>query len=216
MPHEERIGYVVDDDAAVRRAIALLLRAEGYGAEAFESGEAFLDAASSGLPLGCVLLDLRMPGLDGMAVLREVTARRLPHPVVMVTAHADVPLAVQAMKCGACDLIEKPFSGEAILRAVSAALERGSEAAADAQEAAEAASRIACLSPRETEVLQGLVAGRQNKVIAQDLGISPRTVEIHRANLMAKLGAQSLPEAVRMALAAGVKPSAGSARGRSG
>ncbi|HEV7267781.1 MAG TPA: response regulator [Falsiroseomonas sp.] len=201
-------AYVVDDGAAVRRSLSLLLRSAGYEVETFADGEAFLEAATAELPFGCVLLDVRMPGLDGLSVQRRLSERRLPHPVIVISAHGDVPLAVQAMKAGACDFIEKPFEGEDILHAVEAALEHGSAAQAEAREAAEAAARIACLSAREGEVLQGLVAGRQNKVIAQHLGISPRTVEIHRGNLMGKLGARSLPEAVRMALAAGVKPEA--------
>jgi two-component system response regulator FixJ len=146
-----------------------------------------------------------MPGMDGFAVQREMASRRLPHSVVVITAHGYVPAAVRAMKEGACDFIEKPFRGEEILSAAEAALRRGVNAQAEARMAAEAAARVATLSPRETEVLRGLVSGRQNKVIAQDLGISPRTVEIHRGNLMAKLGVRSLPEAVRLALAAGAK-----------
>lgn len=203
MSPEDRFAYVVDDEAAVRRSVALLLRAAGYGAETFDSGEAFLRAACDGLRPGCVLLDLRMPGMDGLCVQREIAARRLPHPVVMITAHGDVPAAVQAMKEGACDFIEKPFAGETILRAADAAMRRNGQALAQASEAAEAASRLATLSPREAEVLGGVVAGQQNKMIARDLGISPRTVEIHRGNLMAKLGVRSVPEAVRLALAGG-------------
>jgi two-component system response regulator FixJ len=206
MPAEARRAYVVDDEAPVRRSLALLLGAEGYAVETFEGGEAFLDAAGAGLAFGCVLLDLRMPGLDGLSVQRVLAERKLAHPVILVTAHGDVPVAVQAMKAGACDFIEKPYTAEEMLRAVAAALDRGSAAEGEAQRAAEAAARVAALSPREAEVLQGLVAGRQNKMIAKELGISPRTVEIHRGNLMAKLGVRSLPEAVRLALAAGVGP----------
>jgi two-component system response regulator FixJ len=209
MPGEGRYAYVVDDEAAVRRSLTLLLRAAGYEVGTFESGEAFLEAANAGLPLGCVLLDLSMPGMDGLAVQREITARHLPHAVVMITAHGDVPAAVQAMKAGACDFIEKPFRGEDILAAAEAALQRCASHLAEAAEAAEAAERIATLSPREVDVLRGLVAGRQNKMIAQHLGISPRTVEIHRGNLMAKLGVRSLPDIVRMALAAGIKTGPG-------
>jgi two-component system response regulator FixJ len=201
-----RRAYVVDDGAAVRRSLTLLLRSAGYEVETFEDGETFLEAAFSGLPFGCVLLDVRMPGLDGLSVQRALSERRLPHPVIVISAHGDVPLAVEAMKAGARDFIEKPFDGDDILHAVEAALQHGSATQAEAREAAEAAARIASLSGREAEVLQGLVAGRQNKIIAQDLGISPRTVEIHRGNLMSKLGARSLPEAVRMALAAGLRP----------
>jgi two-component system response regulator FixJ len=203
MPCQERCAYVVDDEVAVRRSVGLLLRAAGYGAESFESGEAFLRAACDGLRPGCVLLDLRMPGLDGLDVQRQITARRLPHPVVIITAHGDVPLAVAAMKAGACDFVEKPFAGETILRAADAAMRRGDAALAQANEAAEAAARLATLSPREADVLRGVVSGRQNKVIARHLGISPRTVEIYRGNVMSKLGARSVPEAMRVALAGG-------------
>jgi two-component system response regulator FixJ len=196
-----RLAYVVDDDAAVRRSLALLLRSVGFAVEVFESGEAFLRAAAAsapggGLPFGCVLLDLRMPGMDGLAVQREMAERGLALPVVVVTAHGDVPLAVQAMRAGASNFIEKPYGGEAIIQAAEAALARGQEERARARDAAGAAARVAALSPREADVLRGLVAGRQNKVIARDLGISPRTVEIHRANLMGKLGVSSLSEAV--------------------
>ena len=208
---DRKVAHVVDDDAAVRRSLALLLRSAGFAVQAYESGEAFLKAADAaapadGLPFGCVLLDLRMPGMDGLAVQREMAARGLGLPVVVVTAHGDVPLAVQAMRAGASDFIEKPYDGEAIIQAAEAALARGDEDRARAREGAEAAARVAALTPRERDVLQGLLAGRQNKVIARDLGISPRTVEIHRANLMDKLGVQSLSEALRTALAAGWLP----------
>jgi len=206
MSAEPRRSYVVDDEEGVRHSLTLLLRSASYAVETFETGDAFLRAAGPDLPFGCVLLDIRMQGADGLQVQRVLAERGLPHPVVMITAHGDVPLAVQAMKAGACDFIEKPFTAEEILRAAEAALERGACTQADAREAAEATARIAALSPREGEVLQGLVAGRQNKMIAQDLGISPRTVEIHRGNLMAKLGVHSLPEVVRIAIAAGVRP----------
>ena len=203
-----RTVHVVDDEAVVRRSLTVLLRAAGLEAQAHESGEAFLRAAEADLPFGCVLLDIRMPGLDGLAVLREMAARKLRLPVVIVTAHGDVPLAVEAMKAGACDFVEKPYAAASILGAVEVALGRGDEALERAREATEAAARVAALTPRELEVLHGLVAGRQNKVIALNLGLSPRTVEIHRANLMTKLRAGSLSEAVRIALAAGLDPPA--------
>ncbi|MFC7478154.1 response regulator transcription factor [Dankookia sp. GCM10030260] len=201
-----RVVHVVDDEAVVRRSLTLLLRAAGVEVRAHESGVAFLHAAEANLPFGCVLLDIRMPGLDGLAVLREMATRGLRLPVVIVTAHGDVRLAVEAMKAGACEFVEKPYAAASIMAAVETALGRGDETLERAREATEAAARIATLTPRETEVLHGLVAGRQNKVIALDLGLSPRTVEIHRANLMAKLRAGSLSEAVRIALAAGLEP----------
>jgi len=206
MPPEHRFVHVVDDEGPMRRSLALLLRSAGYAVRSFANGDAFLQAAAADLPYGCVLLDLRMPGMDGLAVQRAMTERRLTHPVVVITAHGTVPAAVQAMKAGACDVLEKPFSGEELLRAAQSALERRNALLAAPWEAEEAGVRLASLSPRETEVLRGLVAGCQNKVIALDLGISPRTVEIHRGNLMSKLGARSLPDAVRIALAAGLRP----------
>lgn len=198
----DRVAYVVDDEATVRRSLALLLRSDGFSVRDFDGGDAFLRAAAA-LPFGCVLLDLRMPGMDGLAVQREMAARGLKLPVVVVTAHGDIALAVQAMKAGACDFIEKPYDDEVILHAAEAALARGDEERARVRDAEEAGARIAALTPRETEVLRGLVAGRSNKVIAFDLGVSPRTVELHRANMMAKLGVRSLSEAVRIALSAG-------------
>ena len=200
----DRVAYVVDDESTVRRSLALLLRSVGFAVRDFDRGEAFLHSTEGGLPFGCVLLDLRMPGMDGLAVQREMAARGVTLPVVVVTAHGDVALAVQAMKAGACDFIEKPYDAETILQAVEAALARGDEERARTRDAQDAAARVAVLTPREVEVLQGLVAGRPNKIIAFDLGVSPRTVEIHRANVMAKLGARSLSEAVRIALSAGL------------
>lgn len=203
MPDERGITYVVDDEEAVRRSLAMLLRSAGYSVETFEGGEAFLRHAGPDLPFGCVLLDVRMPGQDGVAVQREMVSRRMRHPVVVITAHGDVPLAVRMMQAGACDMLQKPFSGDRLLRATAAAMVRRDEA----EEVRIAEQRIAALSPRETEVLRGIVGGRQNKIIAIELGISPRTVEIHRANLMRKLQVGSVPEAVCMALAGGIRPS---------
>lgn len=199
----DRVAYVVDDEPTVRRSLALLLRSAEFAVKDFECGDAFLRAVAA-LPFGCVLLDLRMPGMDGLAVQRELVARGVKLPVVVVTAHGDVALAVQAMKAGACDFIEKPYDAEVILQAAEAALARGDEERARTRDAAEAAARVAALTPREAEVLQGLVAGKPNKIIAFDLGLSSRTVEVHRANLMTKLGARSLSEAVRIALSAGL------------
>ena len=204
----DRVAYVVDDEPTVRRSLALLLRSAGFKAQDFDSGEAFLRAVA-GLPFGCVLLDLRMPGMDGLGVQREMAARGVALPVVIVTAHGDIALAVQAMKAGACDFIEKPYEADAILQAVEAALARGDEERARTRDAENAAALVAALTPRESQVLQGLLAGHPNKIIAFGLSVSPRTVEIHRANVMAKLGARSLSEAVRIALSAGLKPGRG-------
>jgi two-component system response regulator FixJ len=202
-PEASRLVHVVDDEEPIRRSLALLLGAARFGTTVHPSGDAFLEAAPDLAP-GCVLLDLRMPGLDGLAVLREVGRRGLGWPVIVISAHGDVPLAVEAMKAGACDFLEKPCSAVALTTAVEAALRRGEGERARAREAEDAAARVAALTPREAQVLQGLVAGQQNKVIAIHLGLSPRTVEIHRANLMARLGVRSLSEAVRLALLAGV------------
>ncbi|MCW8087224.1 response regulator transcription factor [Sabulicella glaciei] len=195
--------YVVDDDPTLRDAVALLLEETGRHVRTFPNGAAFLRLAGA-LPRGCVLLDIRMPGSCGLGIQRELAQRGLPHPVVIMTAHASVALAVQAMKEGACDVIEKPFSAEALLRCVEAALAHGQ--APTSSPGAEAASRLGRLSARETEVLRHVVAGRQNKEIARDLGLSPRTVESYRCNAMGKIGATSLPEAVRIALEGGLHP----------
>lgn len=199
-----QIAYIVDDEPAVRTSLALLLRAERFTTREFETGEAFLEAAGDGLPFGCVLLDLRMPGLDGLAVQREMAKRRVRLPVVVVTAHGDIPVAVRAIKEGACDFVEKPYTGEMIVSSARAALSEGAEECARAMEADAALDRLAVLSPRELDVLRRLLAGLPNKVVAFDLGISARTVEVHRANVMAKLGTRSLSRAVRIALAGGL------------
>lgn len=206
MQNDASIVYVVDDQADVRRSLSLILKSAGYEVQTYGDGDAFLRDATPDLPFGCVLLDLRMRATDCLAVQRKLAARGLCHPVVAITAHGSVRLAVQMMKAGACDVLEKPYSCTTILRAIAAALAATRERRDAAQEAHEAEARIAALSPREAEVLTGMVAGQQNKLIAQELRISPRTVEIHRANLMAKLQARSLPEAVRMALSAGIRP----------
>ncbi len=196
------VVHVVDDDEAVRRSLALLLVSFGFNAEAYGSAEAVLDALPKLRP-GCLVIDIRMPGMDELDLQVELTRRGCGLPVVIVTGHADVGLAVRAMKAGALDFIEKPYSEEDILRAVRQALLRTADARQSTATAEAARSRIAGLTPRERDVLGRLVDGRPNKVIAHDLGISPRTVEIHRANLMEKLGCRSLAEAVRIAIAAG-------------
>ena len=192
--------HVIDDDEAVRRALAMLLRSTGLRAKTHASGLAFLDALThpEGDLIGCVLTDVRMPGLDGIELLRRLKERGFGRPVVVMTAHGDVSTAVQAMKAGAVDFVEKPFDDEALLRAISTALDRSVSHGA----AAQAAARIAFLSPRERQVLELLTAGKANKEIARDLGLSSRTVEVHRARLMAHLGVGSLAEAVRLAVQA--------------
>ncbi|MCO6419326.1 response regulator [Siccirubricoccus sp. KC 17139] len=191
---------VVDDDAAVRDSLALLLRSAGYAAAVRPSAEALLEDLPA--EAGCLIADIRMPGgLDGIALLEALRQRGRFLPTIIVTGHGDVPLAVRAMKAGAADFIEKPYEDTAILAAVGTAL--ASRPAPDAARAA-ALRQIGLLSPREREVLEGLVAGKLNKIIAHELGISPRTVEVHRANVMEKLGTGSLSATVRLALQAGI------------
>jgi len=195
--------YVVDDDEAIRRSLSFLLKTSGYVVRLFEGGVAFLKEAAD-LPPGCVLLDVRMPDIDGLEVQRELRARGVMLPVVIMTGHGDIDMAVAAMKAGASDFIEKPFEKAALLGCVEAArrvavADRGAGARAE-----DARARLNVLTDREREVLDGLVEGLPNKTIAFDLGISPRTVEIHRANLMQKLEVKSLAEALRIAFHAGV------------
>lgn len=201
-----RVVHVVDDDTAVRRSLAMLLRSAGHQVETYASAEALLQAAEAagGLAQGCIVLDVRMPGMDGLSLMEVLSRRDIRLPVVMVTGHGDVPLAVRAMRAGALDFVEKPYSEERILEAVGAALSSSREADRQRQLTVQAQAKVAALSPREREVLAALVEGKANKVIGYELGISPRTVEVHRANLMEKLGVRSLPEAVRIGLAGGV------------
>jgi two-component system response regulator FixJ len=203
----ERCVYIVDDDEAVRDSLAVLLESKAYAVRSFGSAPEFLEAASS-LPAGCLIVDIRMPEMDGLELQQRLTERALHFPMIVITGHGDVPLAVRAMKAGAVDFIEKPFASDTILDSLSAT---GSGLATPEEQdptKTAAASKLALLSPREREVLEGLLAGLPNKSIAYDLAISPRTVEIHRARVMDKMGARSLSELVRFALAAGVRPSA--------
>jgi two-component system response regulator FixJ len=199
----ERTVHVVDDDVAVRRSLERLLDAAGIRAVSYASPLTFLDAAA-GL-LGCVLLDIRMPELDGLEVQARLLECGISLPVIVMTGEGDVAGAVRAMKAGAVDFIEKPYDDDVLLRAIEAALARGS-ATDRSRDIAQAARRIARLSPREREVLDALVAGRPNKVIAFDLGLSVRTVEVHRARMMDRLGVRQLAEAIRLAVLAGMSP----------
>lgn len=195
--------YVVDDDEAIRRSLSFLLRTSGFSVTLFEGGLPFLKAAG-GLEPGCVLLDVRMPDMDGLDVQRELRARGVMLPVVIMTGHGDVDMAVAAMKAGASDFIEKPFEKAALLACIEAARKQSVAARGASAQAQEAQARLNILTDRERDVLNGLVDGLPNKTIAYDLGISPRTVEIHRANLMQKLEVKSLAEALRIAFHAGV------------
>ncbi|MEM9684108.1 MAG: response regulator [Pseudomonadota bacterium] len=197
--------FVVDDDDAVRDSLEALLMACGYDPVAFPTGVEFLDACED-IGSGCVLLDIRMPGMDGMEVQARLSARHPNLPVIMITGHGDVAMAVRAMKAGAVDFIEKPIREEALLESIEAALQMAREAGRQHSLGAEARDRIGRLTPREREVMEMLVIGRPNKVIAQALNCSPRTVEIHRARVMEKMSARSIPHLVRLALAAGIEP----------
>jgi len=199
----ERLVHIVDDDGSVRRSTSVFLRTQGYAVESHSSGVAFLEAAESLRP-GCVLLDVRMPEIDGIAVLERMRAAGMDFPVVVMTAHGDISTAVTAMRKGAHNFIEKPFEQVTIMQALEEAFALAEQADAQRLTAAAALSRIETLTPRERDVLEGLAAGQTNKMIALAHGISPRTVEIHRANMMEKLGVRTLPEALRIALAAGL------------
>jgi two-component system response regulator FixJ len=202
----DAIVHVIDDDEAVRQSLEFLLRASGLAAKTYDSASAFLNA----LPpagSGCVITDVRMPGISGIDLLRGLGERRIKMPVIVITGHGDVPLAVEAMKAGAVDFLEKPFDDELLLWSVRLALNRSQENADRESERAELDARLATLTNRERDVLDGLVAGKPNKIIAFDLAISPRTVEIYRANVMTKMKAASLSELVRMALVSGVMES---------
>lgn len=198
--------FVVDDDEAVRGSLQALLEAEGFAARTFESAGAFLASDASGLP-GCLIADIRMPDMDGLELQEELVRRKAPLPVIVVTGHGDVPLAVRAMKAGAIDFLEKPYDEAVLLGSIRRALSEVQQASERAAAAQETAERLASLTEREGQVLELLTAGRPNKVIAYELDISPRTVEIHRARVMEKMRAKSLAELVRMVVAAQGEPS---------
>jgi len=201
MPLDPSIVHVIDDDEALRESLTFLLRTADLEAKSYPSAATFLDA----LPVaGCIVTDIRMPGLSGLDLLRRLKELGSHIPVIVITGHADVPLAVEAMKFGAIDFLEKPFDDKILLESVRAALRQHAGEARLLSERAEIEERMATLSPRERDVLGGLVAGRANKQIGFDLGISPRTVEIYRANLMDKMRAGSLSDLVRMALVVGI------------
>jgi two-component system response regulator FixJ len=195
----------VDDDDDVREASALLLESAGYSVVAHPSGVAFLEALDPAIP-ACVLLDIHMPQMDGLQVQRRLAEREIAFPVIVLTGQGDISIAVQAMKNGAFEFIEKPYMNEVLLEALRDAFAKLEATTEDRAITAEARERLATLTGREMQVMRGLLAGLPNKLIAYELDISVRTVEIYRANVMDKLGARSLSIAVRMALAAGVEP----------
>lgn len=200
---DKKLVHIVDDEDAIRRSAAFMLKTSGYAVQTWASGFDFLKEAGT-VETGCVLLDVRMPGMDGLTVQRTLAERGIAMPVIILTGHGDISIAVQAMKAGAVDFLEKPFERERLLSAIEAAYDRIRDAGTAAGRAAEAEVRIAALTPREQDVLRGLAQGFPNKTIAYDLGISARTVEVHRANLMTKLDVRSLSEALRIAFAAGL------------
>ncbi len=193
------VVHLVDDDEAVRHSLAFLLASAGFAVRTYDSAAAFLDALEAVRP-GCVVTDVRMPGLSGLALQRELISRRIGLPVIVMTGHGDVKLSVEAMKAGAVDFIEKPFQDEVMLTAIRAAFDRYARDTRHHDEANAVEARLHTLTMREREVLDGLLAGHPNKTIAHELNISARTVEVHRANVMTKMGAANLPELVRMVL----------------
>lgn len=198
---EQRVVHLVDDDAAIRRSVGFMLKTSGHQVEAYESGTDLLKQ-SANLDSGCILLDIRMPGMDGLEVQQALLDKGIGLPVIIMTGHGDISLAVKAMKAGAVDFIEKPFEKTALLSSLDEGFARLSRKEATADKRRDAEVRLQALTARERDVLDGLAKGLPNKTIAYDLGISPRTVEIHRANLMAKLDVRSLSEALRVAFAA--------------
>ena len=202
------IIYVIDDDDAVRQSLEFLLKTAGIAVRGFDSAKAFLEVLPQ-VGSGCVITDVRMPEITGIELLQKVKTANPDLPVIVITGHGDVSLAVEAMKIGAVDFLEKPFDDDLLLTAVRAALNRDSDAGKRKAELAGIQERLAELSNRERQVLEGLVAGKANKVIAFDLTISPRTVEIYRANLMTKMSANSLSDLVRMAVMTGVLENSG-------
>jgi two-component system response regulator FixJ len=202
MAHRGKV-YVIDDDEAMRDSLDFLLGAADFHVTLYESAHKFLDAIST-VDFGCVVSDVRMPGIDGIELLKRLKASRNVFPVVIMTGHGDVPLAVEAMKLGAVDFLEKPFEDERIIGMIDVALRRAESNAQGEAMAHDIAARIASLSPRERQVMDGLIAGLSNKLIARDYDISPRTIEVYRANVMTKMQAGSLSELVRLAIRAGV------------
>lgn len=197
----EALVHVIDDDEAMRESLSFLLDSAGFEARTYDSASAFIEGAAR-LSGGCIVTDVRMPGMNGLEMTRHLKSLHVDLPIIMITGHGDVPLAVEAMKAGVADFLEKPFDDEALLRAIRVAIDQARPGAVRAG-AEPFQALLASLSPRETEVLRGVVEGKANKVIAFELGISPRTVEVYRANVMTKTGASGLSELIRMALTAG-------------
>jgi len=202
MPSKGKV-YVIDDDEAMRDSLKFLLASTGFDVILFESAQIFLDALPD-LAFGCVLSDVRMPGIDGIELLKRMKARNSPLPIVIMTGHGDIPLAVEAMKLGAVDFLEKPFDDDRLVAMIETAIRRAEPAAKSEALTQDIVARVATLSPRERQVMDGLIAGLSNKLIARDYDISPRTIEVYRANVMTKMQANSLSELVRLAMRAGL------------
>jgi two-component system response regulator FixJ len=202
MPNKRKV-YVIDDDEAMRDSLNFLLESADFSVTLFEAAQNFLDALP-GLEFGCVVSDVRMPGIDGIEMLKRMKAGQSTFPILIMTGHGDVPLAVEAMKLGAVDFLEKPFEDDRLIGMIEAAIRQGEPAAKSETITQEIAARVATLSPRERQVMDGLIAGRSNKLIARDYDISPRTIEVYRANVMTKMQANSLSELVRLAMRAGL------------
>lgn len=203
MTEASRVVHLVDDDESIRRSVSFMLRTSGYVVKTYSSGVEILSDVKSLVP-GCILLDVQMPEINGLEVQKRLREQGILFPVIVMTAHGDVTVSVQAMKAGAIDFIEKPFDKAVLIGAIEDGFARIDRTGRRHARAEEARVRLDALTPRERDVMQGLVRGHPNKTIAYDLDISPRTVEIHRANLMTKLGVASLSEALRIAFAAGL------------
>ena len=195
--------YVIDDDEAMRASLLFLLDSSGFGVTVFDDAQAFL-VVVPGLVFGCVVSDVRMPGIDGIELLKRMKAQQSPFPILIMTGHGDVPLAVEAMKLGAVDFLEKPFEDDRLTTMIETAIRQAEPAAKNEAISQDIAARVASLSPRERQVMEGLIAGLSNKLIAREYDISPRTIEVYRANVMTKMQANSLSELVRLAMRAGM------------
>jgi two-component system response regulator FixJ len=194
--------YVIDDDHAMRDSLDFLLDSSGFEVTLFENAQAFLDRLPT-LVFGCVVSDVRMPGIDGIELLKRMKLSNSSFPILIMTGHGDVPLAVEAMKLGALDFLEKPFEDERLVGMIETAIQQAEPAAKNESVTQDILARIASLSPRERQVMDGLMTGLSNKLIAREYDISPRTIEVYRANVMTKMGANSLSELVRLAMRAG-------------
>jgi two-component system response regulator FixJ len=195
--------YVIDDDEAMRDSLNFLLDSADFDVTLFETAVRFLDVLPK-LGFGCVVSDVRMPGLDGIELLKRMKSGHSTFPIVIMTGHGDIPLAVEAMKLGAVDFLEKPFEDDRLIGMIEAAIRQAEPVAKSEALTQDITARIATLSPRERQVMDGLIAGLSNKLIARDYDISPRTIEVYRANVMTKMQANSLSELVRLAMRAGL------------